>query len=344
MSANNANPTHGAAFLSRGRPGSKAQADAAPRPWHTGPVSGGKLMLLDTPSLYFRAFYGVPESVTAPDGTPVNAIRGLLDFIGFLVERYQPARLVACMDADWRPAFRVALLPSYKAHRVAPQGGETVPDALIPQVPVIEQLLDAIGLCRLGVAGFEADDVIATLAVAAPGLVDIVTGDRDLFQLVDDARSVRIVYTARGVGKAELVDEAAVTARYGISGRSYADFAVLRGDPSDGLPGVAGIGDKTAAALVSRFGSLDAMVEALESDSDAWFPAGARAKLRTSLDYLRAARVVVATRTDVAVGNINTALPKRIHDEEALLGLVQRYGLASPVQRLLGVLGIAPTA
>jgi 5'-3' exonuclease len=304
--------------------------------------SSGRLLLLDTPSLYFRAFYGVPESVTAPDGTPVNAIRGLLDFIGFLVERYHPTHLVACMDADWRPAFRVALLPSYKAHRVAPAGGETVPDALTPQVAVIEQLLDAIGLCRLGVAGFEADDVIATLAVRASNPVDIVTGDRDLFQLVDDDKPVRIVYIARGVGKADLVDEAAVTKRYGIPGRSYADFAVLRGDPSDGLPGVAGIGDKTAAALVSRFGSLDAMLTALETDSDAGFPAGTRTKLRASIDYLEAARVVVATRTDVPAGELEDALPQGIRDQESLLDLIQRYGLSSPTQRLLTALGIVP--
>ena len=306
------------------------------------PPSRG-LLLLDTPSLYFRAFYGVPESVTAPDGTPVNAVRGLLDFIGFLVERYRPTHLVACMDADWRPAFRVALLPSYKAHRVAPAGGETVPDALTPQVAVIEQVLDAIGLCRLGVAGFEADDVIATLAVRATDSVDIVTGDRDLFQLVDDGKPVRIVYIARGVGKAELVDEAAVAKKYGIPGRAYADFAVLRGDPSDGLPGVAGIGDKTAAALVSRFGSLAAILAALETDSDAGFPAGTRTKLRASLDYLRAAGVVVATRTDVATGDLDDALPIAIRDQESLLELIQRYGISSPVQRVLTALGIAPT-
>jgi 5'-3' exonuclease len=303
--------------------------------------SGG-LLLLDTPSLYFRAFYGIPESVTAPDGSPVNAIRGLLDFIGFLVERYKPSHLVACMDADWRPAFRVDLLPTYKAHRVAPAGGETVPDALTPQVAVIEQVLDAIGLCRLGVAGFEADDVIATLAVRATGPVDIVTGDRDLFQLVDDAKPVRIVYTARGVGKAELVDEAAVTQKYGIPGRAYADFAVLRGDPSDGLPGVAGIGDKTAAALVSRFGSLASIVEALESDSDAGFPAGTRTKLRGALGYLESARVVVATRTDVPTGELDDAMPAKIRDEVRLLDLIQRYGLGTPTARLLTALNISP--
>jgi 5'-3' exonuclease len=316
-----------------------ASADRIARP--SQPSRG--LLLLDTPSLYFRAFYGVPETVTAPDGTPVNAVRGLLDFIGFLVERYHPTHLVACMDADWRPAFRVSLLPSYKAHRVAPAGGETVPDALTPQVAVIEQVLDAIGLCRLGVAGFEADDVIATLAVRASDLVDIVTGDRDLFQLVDDAKPVRIVYIARGVGKAELVDEAAVAKKYGIPGRAYADFAVLRGDPSDGLPGVAGIGDKTAAALVSRFGSIAAILAALETESDAGFPAGTRTKLRSSLEYLRAAGVVVATRTDVATGDLDDALPSAIRDQEGLLDLIQRYGISSPVQRVLTALGIAPT-
>jgi 5'-3' exonuclease len=305
--------------------------------------SGG-LLLLDTPSLYFRAFYGVPESVTAPDGSPVNAIRGLLDFVGFLVERYRPTHLVACLDADWRPAFRVELLPTYKAHRVAPAGGETVPDALTPQVAVIEAMLDAIGVCRLGVDGFEADDVIATLAVRASGAVDVVTGDRDLFQLVDDSKPVRIVYTARGVGKAELIDEAAVTAKYGIPGRAYADFAVLRGDPSDGLPGVAGIGDKTAAALVSRFGSLDAMLAALEADSDAGFPAGTRTKLRASLDYLESARVVVATRTDVPIADLDDVLPAKIRDEQRLLDLIQRYGLATPAARLLTALKISPSA
>ncbi len=200
------------------------------------------LLLLDTPSLYFRAFYGVPESVTAPDGTPVNAVRGLLDFIARLVRDRAPTRLVATMDADWRPAWRVDALPSYKAHRVGPGGGDQTPDALAVQVPVIEQVLDALGVCRLGVEGYEADDVIGTLATVAGCAVDIVTGDRDLFQLVRDDRPVRVIYTAKGVGSATPWDEAAVTAKYGIPGRSYAEFATLRGDPSDGLPGVPGVG------------------------------------------------------------------------------------------------------
>ncbi|MGH8937941.1 MAG: 5'-3' exonuclease, partial [Actinomycetes bacterium] len=216
-----------------------------------------KLLLLDTPSLYFRAFFGVPDTIRAPDGSPVNAVRGLLDFIARLVTDRSPTHLVAAMDADWRPAFRVAAIPSYKAHRVASGHEEQVPDPLVPQVAVIEDVLEALGIPVIGVAGFEADDVIGTIATASPRPVDVVTGDRDLFQLVDDDRGVRVLYIARGVGRHEIIDEAAVTAKYAIPGRAYADFATLRGDPSDGLPGVAGIGDKTAAALVTRFGSLD---------------------------------------------------------------------------------------
>lgn len=302
----------------------------------------GRLMLLDTASLYFRAFFGVPETITSPDGQPVNAARGLLDFIAFLVDRHRPTRLVACMDADWRPQFRVELVPSYKAHRLAPGGGgaEVVPPTLVPQVTVIEQLLDAIGIARLGVPGFEADDVIATLASNSKDPVDVVTGDRDLFQLVRDDVPVRIVYTARGVGKADVVDEAFVAAKYAIPGRAYADFAVLRGDPSDGLPGVAGIGDKTAAALISRFGGLDALLAALDSDSEAGFPAGARNKLKAARSYIDAARFVVATRTDVPTGKVDDAVPSSIRDTQALLDLVQTYGISSPVQRLLTALRV----
>ena len=197
-------------------------------------------MLLDSASLYFRAFYGVPETVVAPDGTPVNAVRGLLDMIAFLVGKYQPDRLVACMDADWRPAFRVAAVPSYKAHRVAPAGGEEVPDTLSPQVPILQAALDGHRHRPLGVAGHEADDVIGTLATVYDGPVDIVTGDRDLFQLVRDDKPVRVLYTAKGMRDLPVDRRGRGDPRYGIPGRSYADFALLRGDPSDGLPGVPG--------------------------------------------------------------------------------------------------------
>ncbi|GLW08167.1 5'-3' exonuclease [Microtetraspora sp. NBRC 13810] len=296
------------------------------------------LMLLDTPSLYFRAYYGVPESITAPDGMPVNAVRGLIDMIATLVRAHSPGELVACMDADWRPAFRVAALPSYKAHRVATGDEEEVPDTLAPQVPVIEQVLDALGIARIGVPGYEADDVIGTCTARAAGRVDIVTGDRDLFQLVDDSRPVRVLYTVRGIRNLQIFDEAAITAKYGIPGRAYADYATLRGDPSDGLPGVAGIGDKTAAALVTRFGSLEAILAALASGDAAGFPASARTKLSAALDYLAVAPTVVRVAPDAPVPGIDLALPGKPRDPEALVALADRYGLDGPLNRLLDVL------
>lgn len=295
-------------------------------------------MLLDTPSLYFRAYYGVPDSITAPDGTPVNAIRGLLDFIARLVRDLRPTRLVATMDADWRPAWRVEALPSYKAHRVGPGGGDQTPDALALQVPVIEEVLDAIGLCRLGVAGFEADDVIGTLATAADCAVDVVTGDRDLFQLVRDDKPVRVVYTAKGVGSATPWDEAAVTAKYGIPGRSYGEFAILRGDPSDGLPGVAGVGEKTAAALINRFGTVEALIEAAASGSDDGFPAGSRAKVVAAADYLTRAPAVVRVACDVPLPSYDDRLPSEPRDPTALVALSDRWALDSALNRLLAAL------
>ncbi|WP_066368662.1 5'-3' exonuclease [Herbidospora mongoliensis] len=295
-------------------------------------------MLLDTPSLYFRAYYGVPESMTAPDGMPVNAVRGLIDMIATLVKAHSPTHLVAAMDADWRPAFRVAAIPSYKSHRVASGDEEEIPDTLAPQVPVIEQVLAAVGIASYGVDGYEADDVIGTLTWQADQPVDIVTGDRDLFQLVDDAKRRRVLYTVRGIRNLQSVDEAWVSAKYGIPGQAYADFATLRGDPSDGLPGVAGIGEKTAASLITRFGSLDALLAAV---GDEGFPAGARNKLEAARDYLAVAPAVVQVAHDVPIPAVATELPAKPHDPEALVALADRYGLDSPLNRLLTVLGKA---
>ncbi|MEV0587284.1 5'-3' exonuclease [Nonomuraea sp. NPDC050310] len=295
-------------------------------------------MLLDTPSLYFRAFYGIPESMTAPDGMPVNAVRGLIDMIATLVRTHRPSELAATMDADWRPAFRVEAIPTYKAHRVAHGEVEEVPDTLVPQIPVIEQVLDALGIARLECAGYEADDVIGTLTHRAKGAVDIVTGDRDLFQLVDDSRPVRVLYTARGIRNLQLVDEAFVTAKYGIPGRSYADFATLRGDPSDGLPGVPGVGEKTAAALITRFGSLTALLEALDAGESAGFPAGARIKLAAARDYLRVAPAVVEVAADAPLPAADLTLPAAPAHPDELVRLADRYDLTSPLNRLLNAL------
>jgi 5'-3' exonuclease len=295
-------------------------------------------MLLDTASLYFRAFYGVPETVAAPDGTPVNAVRGLLDMVTRLVRARHPARLVACLDLDWRPAFRVAALPSYKAHRAAPDGEqEEVPAALAAQVPVIERVLTAAGVALAGAPGYEADDVIGTLAAGSPGPVEIVTGDRDLFQLVDDAKPVRVIYTVRGLVKLDIVDEAAITARYQIPGRAYADFAMLRGDPSDGLPGVAGVGDKTAAALVRAFGSVGAILEAIDKGHGG-FPTGSRAKVAAARDYLAVAPTVVRVADDAPVPPVDGGLPVRPVDPGALEEMDARFGLGSSLRRAVAAL------
>ena len=302
------------------------------------------LMLLDAASLYFRAFHGVPETVRAPDGSPVNAVRGFLDMVAYLVRSRRPARLVACLDADWRPAFRVAALPTYKAHRVGPYGGEAEPPALTPQVPVIQAVLAALGIAAVGVPGFEADDVIGALAERETDPVEVVTGDRDLFQVVRDDPPVHVLYTGRGVSKLQVFGEAEVAAKYGIPGRGYADFAALRGDPSDGLPGVPGVGERTAAALVSRFGSLDGLLAALDAGRTDGFPAGARARLAAARDYLSAAPAVVQVRTDLPLPAYDDTLPAAPADPAALVELGERWALDSALNRVLSALEVAHRA
>lgn len=300
------------------------------------PRAGDRLMLLDAASMYFRAFYGVPDTMTAPDGTPVNAVRGFLDYIARLVADRKPTHLVAALEGDWRPAWRVEAVPSYKAHRVADGGDpseEEVPDTLSPQVPIIEQVLDALGICRIALPHCEADDVIGTLATTTKAAVEVITGDRDLFQLVDDAQPIRIVYIGKGVSNAEVIDEAEVAKRYAIPGTAYADFATLRGDPSDGLPGVPGVGDKTAAIIVSTFGDLDAIVAAAEAGADG-FPRGSGAKVAAARDYLDRARKVVLVSRDAPVGDYDATLPPMPRDAAALAALAQRWGLESSVARV----------
>lgn len=292
-------------------------------------------MLLDSASMYFRAYHGIPDKVTAPDGTPVNAVRGFLDNIGYLVRTRRPGSIVACMDASWRPAFRVAAVPSYKAHRVKYGDVEEVPPALIPQVPVIEECLDALGIARVGVHGYEADDVIGTLAAAAPGPVEVVSGDRDLFQVVDDTRGVRVLYIGRGVSKLQVVDDEWLRVKYGITGATYADFALLRGDPSDGLPGVSGVGERTAADLVTTYGSVEAMLAKLDAGE---LPKGTAAKIGGAADYLRAAGLVVRVAVDAEIPAHDPALPSVPADPERLVKLSERWGLDSPLNRVLTAL------
>jgi 5'-3' exonuclease len=328
----------------------QADAPGSPHP--------ARLMLLDAASLYFRAFYGVKAAMPAPDGTPTNAVRGFLDMTSTLITRFRPTDLVACIDTDWRPAWRVALVPSYKTHRLAipnasvfgaaPPGtpalvggapaGEAEPPGLAEQVPIIFEALAALGIAAVGAAEHEDDDVIATLAERATMPVDIVTGDRDLFQLIDDARAVQVLYTGRGVARAEAVDAAGLVARYGVLPEQYADFATLRGDPSDGLPGVPGIGAKTAAGLLRTFDTLEALLDAAAAGDPRLGQAGPR--LRAARDYLLRAAQVVRTARTLDLPAIPTALPYHPPDLERLAELGARWGIGGVLVRATTALSL----
>ncbi|MFJ4265262.1 5'-3' exonuclease H3TH domain-containing protein [Paenarthrobacter nicotinovorans] len=302
-----------------------------------------RLMLLDTASLYFRAFYGVPDSIKRADGTPVNAVRGLMDMIARLVTDYEATHLVACWDNDWRPQWRVDLIPGYKAHRVAeivPDGPdvEEVPDPLEAQIPLIRKVLDLAGIAVVGADEHEADDVVGTYASLATFPTDVVTGDRDLFQLVDDQRDVRVIYTARGMKNLEVVTDVVVVGKYRVLPQQYADFATLRGDASDGLPGVAGIGEKTAAALLGEHGSLEGLLEAAE-DPDGGLSASIRAKLSGAADYLKVAPAVVNVVRDLEVPSLKEAgaelRPIEGDARSELERLASEWNLGGSVARLL---------
>ncbi len=304
--------------------------------------------------MWFRSYFGVPSSITAPDGRPVNAVRGFLDTVATLITREQPSRLVVCLDLDWRPAWRVELIPSYKAHRVVEEGSplgegaegsegyaEEVPDDLSPQVEMILEVLDAFGIATAGAAGFEADDVLGTLATAElRDPVVVVSGDRDLLQLVaDDPVPVRVLYLGRGLAKAEMFGPAEVAGKYGVpadrAGPAYAELALLRGDPSDGLPGVAGVGEKTAAAMLSQFGSLEAILAAAH-DPKSQLPKAFRSKILAAADYIEAAQPVVRVACDapVRLSGDGDRLPSHAADPARVAELAERYGIGSPVARL----------
>lgn len=297
-------------------------------------------MLLDTASLYFRAFFGVPDTRSS-DGTPVNAVRGLLDFIATLVSQYHPTHLVCCWDNSWRPSWRVELIDSYKTARVGTETNgiaeEVVPDDLQPQIPIIRDVLAAFGIAIIGADDHEADDVIGTLSTIAPGPVAIVTGDRDLFQLVDDARNVRVLYTARGVAQHERVDDTWIVAKYGVHAAQYADFATLRGDASDGLPGVRGIGEKTAATLLQTYGDLVG-IQAAAADPATPLSPSVRSKIIDGADYLTVAPTVVGVARTLPLSLTGTETPTAPRDAAALQALAQRYDLGSPVERLVAAI------
>jgi 5'-3' exonuclease len=308
-------------------------------------MTDGRLMLLDSASLSFRAFFGVPDQRKDQAEHPTNAVRGFLDMVASLVTTHRPTHLVACWDNDWRPKFRVDAIPTYKTHRLADGSleEEQVPEDLSPQVPLIRDALQAVGIARVGADGYEADDVIGTLVHRHRGgmPVDVVTGDRDLFQLVDDAHGVRVLYTARGgVRDPDLVDEAFLAAKYAVaSGSAYADMAALRGDTSDGLPGVAGIGEKTAATLIERYGDLAALRAAV-AGGDPALKGAQRARLEAAMPYLQVAPLVVRVAHDAPVPEHDGALPTEVADPDLLGRLAEDYGLTSSFKRVLTALDI----
>ncbi|GAB0105837.1 5'-3' exonuclease [Nocardia sp. JMUB6875] len=306
------------------------------------------LLLLDGASLWFRAFYAVPDKLVAPDGRSVNAVRGFTDMVAALITRHQPSRLAVCLDLDWRPQFRVDAVPSYKAHRLdssddAAPGAEEVPDLLTPQVDMILDVLAAAGIATAGADGLEADDVLGTLATRErTNDVVVVSGDRDLLQLASDDPGrppVRVLYVGRGLAKAELFGPAEVAAKYGVpvtnAGPAYADLATLRGDASDGLPGVKGIGEKSASSLILRYGSLDALMAAV-ADPASDLAAGVRAKLTAAQEYLTAAAPVVRVVRDAEVTfSKSDELPTAPADPTRLAELAVAYNAESPVSRLI---------
>lgn len=306
------------------------------------------VLLLDGASMWFRSFFGVPASLTAPDGRPVNAVRGFIDSIAQLVTRERPSRLVVCLDLDWRPAWRVDLIPSYKAHRVAEVDDfaeadeiEEVPDDLSPQVEMIMEVLDAYGFATAGADGYEADDVLGTLASAERrDPVVVVSGDRDLLQLVgDDPVAVRVLYLGRGMSNATTFGPHEVAEKYGVplhrAGEAYAELALLRGDPSDGLPGVPGVGEKTAATMLTAYGSLANILTAAH-DPKSDLPKAFRAKVLAATDYIEAAGPVVRVARDAAVHfyTDGDALPLHAADPKRVAELAEAYGIGSPIARL----------
>ena len=296
-------------------------------------------MLLDSASLWYRAYYGMPDTLLSPEGEPINAIRGYLDMTARLIGMYKPDRIVACIEGDWRPTWRVELFPAYKANRLEANGDEEEePETLTPQIPILLDFLDALGIPMLGVDDYEADDVMASFAVREKGPIRIVTGDRDLFQLVDDKADIKVVYLAKGISQHDLVDIKWVSDKYGIPGDRYSLFATLRGDPSDGLPGVRGIGEKGAALIANNFSDIAQLQAAAEKGHPALTPNLAK-KVREGADYLKIAPTLVTCARDVPIPKMDIKMPIKPADLSEIYRMKERYGLGASVDRLITALG-----
>lgn len=295
------------------------------------------LMLLDSASLWYRAYFGMPDTLLSPSGEPVNAIRGYLDMTAKLLNIYKPDRLVACIEGDWRPSWRVDLFPEYKANRLDVEGEEEEPDTLGPQIPILLDLLEAFGIPLVGVDDYEADDVMASYAVTEPGPIKIVTGDRDLFQIVDDARKIAVVYLAKGITNHDHVDIKWIASKYDIPGERYALFAMIRGDASDGLPGIRGIGEKGAAVIAKQFTSLPEVMKAAK-EGDSRLTPNLCKKLLESAEYAKIAPKLVHCALDVPLPKLDLQMPKRPSNLDEIYQYQKDYGLGASVDRLISAL------
>jgi 5'-3' exonuclease len=292
------------------------------------------LLLIDSASLWYRAYYGMPDTLVSPDGEPINAVKGFIDMTARLVSHYRPERMALCLDGDWRPSWRVELYPEYKANRIDEDGEEEAePDLLTPQIPIIMDFFEATGITLIGADDYEADDVIATLSQKENGPTRIITGDRDLFQLVDDKRKVAVAYLAKGISNHDLVDRAWIAKKYEIPGERYALFAMIRGDASDGLPGIKGIGEKGAAAIAQKFETMNDVIKAAHSEHEDLHPTH-RKKILADLDYATIAERLVTCATDVRLPELDLKIPKEPRNRKYLENMKKDYGLGTSVDRL----------
>jgi 5'-3' exonuclease len=295
-------------------------------------------IILDVSSLMYRAHFAMRDGVRSPGGRSVGALHGYLDMVTRLIVSRRPDEVVHAYDHEWRPVARTDIYPGYKA------GRPPDPEGLPEQFTMLRQMLDLTDMVQVMTRGWEAEDAIGALCAQAAehDLLEMVSGDRDLIQLVRDP-VVKLLFTVRGVSDLLELDEAAVLERYGVPAFRYAEFAILRGDPSDGLPGVRGVGEKTARALVQTYGSLEELLTDAEASEPRPGPLkgkpALRARLREAMDYIAAMQRLVPVN---AVAPIDRWRGER--DDDALAGLADELGVRGPASRLRAALDLLGTA
>jgi 5'-3' exonuclease len=296
------------------------------------------LLLIDSASLWYRAYYGMPDTLVSPSGEPINAVKGFIDMTSRLINVYKPNRMALCLDGDWRPSWRVELYPDYKMNRVDEEDGEEEePDLLTPQIPLILDFFEAAGIPLIGIDDYEADDVIATMAKREPGPTRIVTGDRDLFQLVDHERDVYVAYLAKGISNHDLVNHEWIAQKYNIPGDRYDLFAMIRGDASDGLPGIRGIGEKGAAEIARNFENMNEVISAAQNGNTK-LSESLRKKILANIEYAQIAERLVRCATDIRLPEFDLKIPTKPEKGKYLTEMKEDYGLGTSVDRLFDAL------